>query len=390
MGSLVGEATKSTDAQYSKGDLENTLSQTRTSWSCMLRYSQTAIVERLEHRLASVAGMPLGSLERMNMVRYAPGELFDEHHDGKFRPWTIFVYLNDLPEDDVEGDTYFPVLGLSFRPRRGTAVVWSNIIQNEFGEAKEDSRMLHAGRAPRGGVKYGVNCFFNVNTMRTLATTSGDISADDAVLVDAAGLGNGEARMGPVAYCLSKEPQLVCIPGLISAVEAEHLRSSVDAAVIQRAASAGGPFAGETRTLRVVGAGETEIVESVEEKIVMISGFEKDHLAKLRLVRPGVVAGLCNRGCGPKSAYVCLVERDDVLFTRLGIRLRLRCGDALLWSNVDWSTNECVEDIRTIRTHLGDGEKGVCIGLDAFFHDNKVRSQQEQRAFVCDEALAGA
>merc|ERR1711879_931708 len=167
---------------------------------------------------------------------------------------------------------------------------------------------------------------------------------------------------GPAAYCLSKEPQLVCIPGLISAVEAEHLRSSVDAAVVQRAASARGPFAGETRTLRVVGAGETEIVQSVEEKITMTSGFGTEHLANLRLVRPGVVAGLCNRGCGPKSIYVCLAERDDVLFTRLGIRMRLRCGDAVLWSNIDWSTDEAVEDIRTLRMHLGDGEKGVDIG----------------------------
>eukprot|EP00928_Gymnodinium_smaydae_P005499 TRINITY_DN11875_c0_g1_i1.p1 TRINITY_DN11875_c0_g1~~TRINITY_DN11875_c0_g1_i1.p1 ORF type:complete len:160 (+),score=21.76 TRINITY_DN11875_c0_g1_i1:57-482(+) len=57
--SLVGQATYSSSEEYAKGDLENAISQTRTSWSCMLRYSQTSIVERLEHRLASIAGLPL-------------------------------------------------------------------------------------------------------------------------------------------------------------------------------------------------------------------------------------------------------------------------------------------------------------------------------------------
>eukprot|EP00438_Fugacium_kawagutii_P030460 Skav210857 [mRNA] locus=scaffold2829:318010:331635:- [translate_table: standard] len=81
--------------------------------------AQDSVVERLEHRLLSIGGLPMENLERMNAVRYAPGEYFDKHHDGKFRPLTIFVYLNDLEEEDDAGDTWFPVLGLSFRPRRG-------------------------------------------------------------------------------------------------------------------------------------------------------------------------------------------------------------------------------------------------------------------------------
>ncbi|CAK0805176.1 unnamed protein product, partial [Prorocentrum cordatum] len=54
--------------------LQNLPSQNRTSWSCQLRYAQTEVVERLEHRLASVAGLPVSQLERLNLVRYAPGD----------------------------------------------------------------------------------------------------------------------------------------------------------------------------------------------------------------------------------------------------------------------------------------------------------------------------
>merc|ERR1712232_1361059 len=96
---------------------------TRTSQSCILLYAQTSIVERLEHRLASLANLPVEQLERLVVVRYSPGETFAEHHDGKFRPKTVFVYLNDLPEGD-QGDTYFPHLGFSFVPRAGCAVMW--------------------------------------------------------------------------------------------------------------------------------------------------------------------------------------------------------------------------------------------------------------------------
>eukprot|EP00971_Amphidinium_carterae_P314637 6254219-Amphidinium_carterae.1 len=32
-------------------------------------------------------------------LRYQPGQQFKVHHDGTFRQKTLFVYLNDLPED---------------------------------------------------------------------------------------------------------------------------------------------------------------------------------------------------------------------------------------------------------------------------------------------------
>merc|ERR1719253_2276083 len=101
------------------------------------------MVERMEHRFAAIAGLPVSQLEGLNMVRYTPGEYFTEHHDGKFRPKTVFVYLNDLPDDD-DGETYFSQIGMKFVPRSCTAVVWSNAQA----DGKEDSRVLHEGIPP--------------------------------------------------------------------------------------------------------------------------------------------------------------------------------------------------------------------------------------------------
>ena len=102
------------------GEISNSKSKTRTSWSSMLRCSQIAIVDRLKHRAALVAGLPV----ELNMVRYSPGEHFGEHHDGKFRERTAFMYLNDVLGGG--GETFFRQLGFRFIPRRGAAVVWSN------------------------------------------------------------------------------------------------------------------------------------------------------------------------------------------------------------------------------------------------------------------------
>jgi len=393
MPSLVGQATYSSDEEYSKGDLQNALSNTRTSWSCMMRYSQTVVVERLEHRLASLAGLPTEQLERMNMVRYAPGELFDEHHDGKFRPITVFVYLSDLPEDDEEGDTFFPHLGLSFRPRRGTAVMWSN-ADPETGQ--EDSRMLHSGRAPKRGVKYGVNCFFNVRRMRQFHPAVPEFEAEQAAVVDVSALG-GDARPEEqpklTVYRLCLDPKVLAVPAFLSAAEAEHLLGAPAVAGPPETATEG-PFAEEARTLRTFGAAESPAVEAIEQRLAGVAGMGLEYMARLRLVRPSGRVGWNNRGCGPKSAYICLSEGEEVFFPRLGMRLLLRCGDLLLWPNVDWETGSGtgVEDLRTLRRHgrredLGDPSMPL-IGIDVHLHDHPLREQQRMRSFVTDAEVA--
>lgn len=144
-------------------DLKNTKSNNRTSYSCMLRSSETPEVTHVEYRLAALAKIDIKYLERLNMVRYHPGQYFNEHHDGSFRPKTVFIYLNDL-EDDEGGETMFTNLGVQIKPRKGCAVMWSNLDD----DGKQDDRVIHRGVAPLGGVKYGVNCFFNDKPIRDM------------------------------------------------------------------------------------------------------------------------------------------------------------------------------------------------------------------------------
>ncbi|CAJ1430432.1 unnamed protein product [Effrenium voratum] len=178
---------------YGTGEVQRSVLD-RSSYQCDLRFQETPLVAQVEGRLAGLAQLPVECLEPLALVRYAPGQFFDLHHDGPDRPKTIFVYLNDVEE----GETYFPLLGLKFTPRRGTAVMWCNSADGQV-----DDRILQDLALPAwNGMKYGMNCFFNCqvsNVNKRLPSTH--IDAQPPACSPASGL-HGRA--------LAKEFQLAC------------------------------------------------------------------------------------------------------------------------------------------------------------------------------------
>lgn len=136
-----------------------------TSRTVRLEYNESQIVERIIARVASVTGHRMDHIEQLVLVRYAPGETFMLHHDGGHRPMTVFMYLNDCEEG---GETYFPNLGFKIRPSTGTAVMWSNVVDDGEGNQVADRRMDHEAVPPGDCVtyKYGMNCFVNKDLQR--------------------------------------------------------------------------------------------------------------------------------------------------------------------------------------------------------------------------------
>eukprot|EP00971_Amphidinium_carterae_P134536 2666332-Amphidinium_carterae.1 len=135
-------------------------SQDRTSKVYNIPPGKTELLFSMEQRVAQLVGLEVERMEPFNMVKYEPGEFFKVHHDGKFRSKTILVYLSDVPEEDG-GETAFPTLGLQFRPRKGTGVVWPNVVAPE----KEDLRVVHEAKPPKI-LKYSVNCFVSQGYIR--------------------------------------------------------------------------------------------------------------------------------------------------------------------------------------------------------------------------------
>eukprot|EP00934_Nitzschia_sp_Nitz4_P009265 Nitzschia sp. Nitz4//scaffold31_size150131//117489//120534//NITZ4_002847-RA/size150131-augustus-gene-0.8-mRNA-1//1//CDS//3329547716//9255//frame0 len=148
----------------------------RTSTFFGFKHRADTTIRAIEQRAADLLGCWVHQLEGLQLVRYLPGQFFGIHHDMgdlldndevvlppknlavKRRLVTLFVYLNDLSKDQG-GGTYFPKCDdLRVRPRKGMAVMWSNIN----GEGGPDNDTIHAGevvnpKCEKGVAKYGLN-----------------------------------------------------------------------------------------------------------------------------------------------------------------------------------------------------------------------------------------
>lgn len=150
-----------------------TLSTTpdRTSFTTNLQRHETPVVKQVESRAVMFANYPMENLEPLQVVRYHPNQFYRPHFDyfekgkrgtkealarGGQRTVTMFVYLNSLPVEETGGATVFPELNLRVKPKAGTAVYFLNVTP----DGQEDSRLLHAGEAPKMSTKYGLNIWF--------------------------------------------------------------------------------------------------------------------------------------------------------------------------------------------------------------------------------------
>ncbi len=113
-------------------------------------------------RVSQVIGEPFENQEDTMVLRYLPGEAYDDHYDfvdprvpqfqrelalqGQ-RVATVLIYLN---EEYTSGETEFPALGWRYRGAQGDALAWRNVTA----AGQPDMRTLHAGRPPASGEKW--------------------------------------------------------------------------------------------------------------------------------------------------------------------------------------------------------------------------------------------
>lgn len=124
------------------------------------------IIKALVGRLAKFLNVPQENVEMPRLLKYGVGQEFSLHHDGGFRLYSCMVYLTDIPEGAEGGETELPVLGASFRPKAGHAIVWKNAKNDK----EEDVRMLHSGtplKGPEGIIKLCMPMFVHNKAVPT-------------------------------------------------------------------------------------------------------------------------------------------------------------------------------------------------------------------------------
>ena len=141
--------------------------QYRTSSSCNLD-PHDAFIKSMTQRIDALLGQPYDMGESLQGQRYQTGQEYQIHCDyfpgsvdywpamkvsGGQRCWTAMAYLCDVAEG---GETHFPRLGLLVPPRRGTLLIWNNLLP----DGAPNSETVHAARPVVKGSKYIVTRWY--------------------------------------------------------------------------------------------------------------------------------------------------------------------------------------------------------------------------------------
>lgn len=328
----------------------------RTSSSFMLCSAQTPIVRAIEHRVAALAGVPVQQVERLSLVRYLPGQHFGEHHDGRDRPKTVFVYLNDVEGEG--GETCFPRLGVKLKPVKGCAAFWHNNSE----DGTQDDRMVHKGLPPLVGIKYAMNCFI-CTTLRGAATNYG--TTDDPMpsywtrssvgvrairelslhkLAETSMVGSENdadcATKNSLRLCrlhVSSSPWFRCIPSLLNSSEV----SEILAACGHDATWSAAHISSGQGTSEFLNRPSVPFEKEVAMRLEALLQLEPGRVENVRVERYSPGQYTFERHAGPDNTYSILVYLDEVPegedgasdFRHCSFQFRPLTGAAMIWRN---------------------------------------------------------
>lgn len=155
------------------GEMEQVVSTTRTSsnaW-CIDACERLPGVISATKKIESVTGIPKVNFESFQILQYQKDQFYRKHHDsspGKddtaagHRILTFFLYLSDVEEG---GATRFSKLGLDVKPKKGKALVWPSVL-NDNPEIS-DQRMYHEARDVIRGEKRAANHWIHLYDYET-------------------------------------------------------------------------------------------------------------------------------------------------------------------------------------------------------------------------------
>ena len=99
-------------------------------------------------------------------MRYEIGQKYDTHHDYGAddiglacgpRILTFFLYLSDVEEG---GETSFPTLNITVKPKKGRALLWPSTLDED--PEQMDARTMHAALPVIKGKKFAANSWIHL------------------------------------------------------------------------------------------------------------------------------------------------------------------------------------------------------------------------------------
>lgn len=155
------------------GTFDSFVNEGRTSTNawCQNACYNDPTAKRVMERITNITNTPEPNSEFLQLLKYEEGQFYQQHHDyighqrerqEGVRILTVFLYLNEVEEG---GGTNFPKLDLTVLPKRGRALLWPSVL-NEDPNAI-DPRTDHQALPVIKGIKYGANAWVHQRDFKT-------------------------------------------------------------------------------------------------------------------------------------------------------------------------------------------------------------------------------
>ena len=116
------------------------------------------------------SAVPIENFENFQILRYLPGQYYRTHHDMSEndnrlasgpRIYTFFLYLSDVEEG---GETNFPRLDLDVAPRKGSALLWPSVLDDQ--PTRQEPKTFHQAKPVIKGTKFAANSWIHMYNYR--------------------------------------------------------------------------------------------------------------------------------------------------------------------------------------------------------------------------------
>ena len=143
---------------------------------CIGRCDHLPETQAVLGRIANVTQVPIENFENFQILRYLPGQYYRTHHDMSEndnrlasgpRIYTFFLYLSDVEEG---GETNFPRLDLDVAPRKGSALLWPSVLEDQ--PTRQEPKTFHQAKPVIKGTKFAANSWIHMYNYRCLLYTS--------------------------------------------------------------------------------------------------------------------------------------------------------------------------------------------------------------------------
>jgi prolyl 4-hydroxylase len=155
------------------GSFEDDFNEGRTSENAWCQYEcyNDPLAKRIIARISNITNTPERNSEYLQLLKYEVGQHYQQHHDYIVndvnrqqgpRILTVFLYLNDV---EAGGGTNFPLLDLTVQPKKGSALVWPSVVDED--PSQQDDRTEHQALRVEKGIKYGANAWIHLRDFKT-------------------------------------------------------------------------------------------------------------------------------------------------------------------------------------------------------------------------------